>query len=180
LKEQEAQMANVSSSTATLELTWVKSGGKGRYELTADGAVLGTLQRVGFWKPASHTEFRGQSWSFQRSGFAGTKILQHPGERFVAEFKANWLGGGVVIFADSSQFQLTAKGFFRPVWSCIDDRGRTLMEITPHNKTVVLIGEATKNYREDGHLPLLIMLSWHQILQANDDAAVVAASAAAG
>jgi hypothetical protein len=29
-------------------------------------------------------------------------------------------------------------------------------------------------------LPVLIMLSWHQILQGNDDAAVAAASAAAG
>jgi len=37
------------------------------------------------------------------------------------------------------------------------------------------------NQRFDGgYLPMLIMLSWHQILQANDDAAAVAATAAAG
>jgi hypothetical protein len=173
-------MANVSSSTATLELTWVKSKGKGRYELTANGSVLGTLQRVGFWKPASHTEFKGQSWSFQRSGLAGTNVLQYPGERLVAEFKANWLGGGMVTFADGQQFQLTAKGFFRPVWSLIDDHSQRIMEITPHNKSVVLFGTAAENYQADSHVPVLIMLSWHQILQANDDAAAVAASVAAG
>ena len=173
-------MANVSSPLAPIHLTWTKSSVRGRYELTANGAVLGSLQRVGFWKPASHTEFKGQSWSFQRSGLAGTKVLQYPGERLVAEFNANWLGGGMITFADGRQFQLTAKGFFRPVWSLIDDHSQRIMEITPHNKSVALFGASAENYQADSHVPVLIMLSWHQILQANDDAAAVAASAAAG
>jgi len=174
-------MANVSSPATAIHLTWAKSHEKRRYELTANGVVLGSLQRVGFWKPASHAEFQGQSWSFQRSGMANTKVLQEPGPRLMAEFKANWLGGGMLTFADGRKFQLTAKGFWRPVWSWINDRGETLVEAMPHNKSVVLLGAAgAENYQSDSYLPVLIMLSWHQILQTNDDAAAVAASAAAG
>ena len=44
----------------------------------------------------------------------------------------------------------------------------------------VIFGTAAENYQADSHVPVLIMLSWHQILQANDDAAAVAASAAVG
>jgi hypothetical protein len=174
-------MANVSSPLTPIHLTWTKSNVRGRYELTSNGAVLGSLQRVGFWKPASHAEFQGQSWSFQRSGMANTKVLEEPGARLVAEFKANWLGGGMLTFADGRQFRLTSRGFWRPVWSWTDDHGAKLVEATPHNKSVVLLGTAAvKNYQHDSYLPVLIMLSWHQILQANDDAAVIAASAAAG
>ena len=174
-------MANVSLPATPIFLTWTKSSVRGRYELTANGAVLGSLQRVGFWKPSSHAEFKGQSWSFQRSGMANTKVFQEPDSRLAAEFKANWLGGGVLTFADGRQFRLTAKGFWHPVWSWISDHGEKLVEATPHNKSVVLMGTAAaENYQRDSHLPVLIMLSWHQILQTNDDAAAVAASAAAG
>lgn len=80
----------------------------------------------------------------------------------------------MLTFADGRQFQLTTKGFCRPVWSWIDDQGRKLLDITPHNKSVVLVGAVDNSY-----LPVLIMLSWHQILQANDDAASVIAVSAA-
>jgi hypothetical protein len=50
------------------------------------------------------------------------------------------------------------------------------VDVTPHNKRVFLVGAAENRY-----LPVLIMLSWHQILKSNDDAAsVIAASAASG
>jgi hypothetical protein len=79
-------------------------------------------------------------------------------------------------FADGRQFRLTTKGFCRPVWSWIDDDGRKLLDVTPHNKSVLLVGAVDNTY-----LPVLIMLSWHQILQANDDAvSAIAASAVAG
>jgi hypothetical protein len=174
-------MTNVSSPVTPVQLTWVKSNVKGRYELTANGPILGSLQRVGFWKSASQAEFKGQSWSFQRNGLAKIQILEGPDARPVAEFKVSWLGGGVLTFADGQQFQLTTKGFWKPVWSWIDNQGQRLLEVTPHDKNVVPIGTAAAdgNYQRDSHLPLLIMLSWHQILQANDDAAAVAASAAA-
>lgn len=169
-------MTTAASLATPVQLTWIKSNIKGRYELTANGPILGSLQRVGFWKSTSRAEFKNQSWSFQRSGMATTQILQQPGDQFIAEFKANWLGGGMLIFADGRQFQLTTKGFCHPVWSWIDDQRRKLLDVTPHNKSVVLVGAVDNSY-----LPVLIMLSWHQILQANDDAAsVIAASAVAG
>ncbi len=140
------------------------------------GRFWGSLQRVGFWKSTSRAEFKNQSWSFQRSGLVNTQILQQPGDRPAAGFKANWLGGGILTFADGRQFQLTAKGFWHPVWSWIDDQGRKLLDVTPHNKSVVLFGAVDNSY-----LPVLIMLSWHQILQVNDDAAAaISVSAVAG
>ena len=111
---------------------------------------------------------------FSGAGLGTTQILQQPDAQPIAEFKANWLGGGMLIFADGRQFQLTTKGFCRPVWSWIDNQGRKLLDVTPHNKSVVLVGAV-----ENSYLPVLIMLSWHQILQANDDAAsAIAASVA--
>lgn len=169
-------MTTSASLANPVQLTWIKSNVKCRYELTANGPILGSLQRVGFWKSTSRAEFKNQSWSFQRSGLGSTQILQQPGDRPVAMFNANWLGGGMLTFADGRQFQLTTKGFCRPVWSWIDDQGHKLLDITPHNKSVVLVGAVDSSY-----LPILIMLSWHQILQANDDAvAAIAVSAVAG
>ena len=107
-------MAAASSSVSPVQLTWIKSKVKGRYELTANGPIVGSLQRVGFWKSASQAEFRGRSWSFQRNGLARTQILEGPDARPVAEFKASWLGGGLLMFADGQQFNLTAKGFGTP------------------------------------------------------------------
>jgi hypothetical protein len=130
---------------APVQLTWIKSNLKGRYELTANGPIVGSLQRVGFWKSASRAEFKGQSWSFQRSGLGSTQVFLEPGAQHVAEFKANW-------------------------------HGQALVDVTPHDKSVFLVGAAESRY-----VPVLIMLSWHQILQSNDDAgSVLAASAAAG
>ncbi len=76
----------------------------------------------------------------------------------------------MLTFVDDRQFKLTTKGFFRPVWSWIDDQGYKLLDVTPHNKSVVLVGSV------DSYLPVLIMLSWHQILQANDEAASMSAT----
>jgi len=169
-------MTTAASPATPVQLTWIKSNVKGRYDLTANGPILGSLQRVGFWKSTSRAEFKNQSWSFQRTGVASTQILQQPGDQPAAAFKANWLGGGMLRFADGRQFHLTAKGFWHPVWSWIDDQGRKLLDVKPHNKSVVLVGAVDNNY-----LPVLIMLSWHQILQANDDAAAaIAVSTAAG
>jgi hypothetical protein len=169
-------MSAAYAPVAPVQLTWIKSNLKGRYELTANGPIVGSLQRVGFWKSASRAEFKGQSWSFQRSGLGSTQVFLEPGAQHVAEFKANWLGGGTLTFADGQQFRLATKGFWHPVWSWLDKYGQALVDVTPHDKSVFLVGAAESRY-----VPVLIMLSWHQILQSNDDAgSVLAASAAAG
>jgi hypothetical protein len=197
-----------SSSITPIQLVWVKSKIKGRHELTASGPILGSLQRVGFWKNASQAEFEGKTWYFQRTGFARTAILEGPNARPVAQFKAHWLGGGVLTFNDGESFQLTGKGFWRPVWSWLDKLGNRLLEVIPCDKTVRITGaEGAQALNSapnpDSHvafapefaagshsraasarewiekLPVLIMFSWHQILQTNDDAAAAAAISAA-
>jgi len=167
----------VSSSITPIQLTWVKSRIKGRHELSADGPILGALQRVGFWKSVTQAEFKGRTWSFQRCGLARTVIMEEPGTRPVAEFKSNWLGGGVLIFSDGESFQLSAKGFWRPVWSWLDGEGKRLLEVVPHEKRVRVTGAAGAEAWNSRSLklPVLIMFSWHQILQTNDDAAAASA-----
>ncbi|HMC30475.1 MAG TPA: hypothetical protein VKL99_06535 [Candidatus Angelobacter sp.] len=174
-------MIPFSSAITPIQLTWVKSKIKGRYELTASGPILGSLQRVGFWKSVAQAEFKGKTWSFQRSGIARTAILEEPGARPVAKFKANWLGGGTLVFNDGECFQLTAKGFCRPVWSWVNHQGMKLLEVVPHHKTVRVTGTPGTDAWNSAQskLPVLIMFSWHQILQTNDDAAAVAAISAA-
>jgi hypothetical protein len=166
----------VSSPLASIQLNWVKSKIKGRHELTADGPILGSLQRVGFWRSASQAEFRGRTWSFQRSGCSRTEILEGPEARPVARFKANWIGGGTMIFHDGQRFQLAVKGFWRPVWSWINGQGRKVLEVVPHTRTVSICDEGAAGLNSSqSRLPVLIMFSWHQVLQANDDAVAVAA-----
>jgi hypothetical protein len=172
-------MIPVSSPVTPIQLTWVKSRIKGRHELTANGPILGSLQRVGFWRSVTQAEFKDKTWSFQRAG-ACTAILEEPGARPVAQFKANWLGGGTLVFNDGESFQLTAKGFWRPVWFWIDSRGINLLEVIPYNKTVGITAAAGPHAAfahewAESKLPVLIMFSWHQILQTNDDAAATAA-----
>ena len=173
----------VSSPVTPIQLTWVKSRVKGRHELSAHGPILGSLQRVGFWKSVTQAEFKGWTWSFQRCGLTRTAIMEEPGARPIAEFKTNWLGGGMLIFNDGESYQLTAKGFWRPVWSWLDREGERLLEVIPHEKSVCITGAAGAQAwnSQAGKLPVLIMFSWHQILQTNDDAAAAAAiSVAAG
>ncbi len=171
----------VSAPLASIQLNWVTSK-HGRHELTANGPILGSLQRVGFWKSASQAQFKGKTWSFQRSGCAQTEIVEEPGSHPVAQFKTNWLGGGTLIFNDGQRFQLVSKGFWRPVWFWVNDQGQKLIEVVPHSKSVNVTGEAANWDSSASRLPVLIMFSWHQILQANDAAAMTAivSAAAAG
>ena len=141
-------MNSILSPVTSIQLRWVKSKIKGRHELTANGPILGSLQRVGFWKPVTQAEFNGRSWSFQRSGYARTEILEEPGSRPVAQFKANWLGGGTLIFNDGQRFQLFAKGFCKPVWSWLNDQGHKLLEAIPHDKSVRLNRDGTNRRME--------------------------------
>ncbi len=164
-----------------IRLTWVKSKIKGRHELTASGPILGSLQRVDFWKSVAQAEFKGKTWSFQRSSFARTGVLEEPGGRLVAHFKANWPGGGTLVFTDGQRFHLMARGFWRPLWSRVHAQGKTLLEVAPHEKEVRVTGWAgTEAWNSlQTKMPVLIMFSWHQVLQANDDAAATASISAA-
>ncbi|HKV94156.1 MAG TPA: hypothetical protein VJW20_16530 [Candidatus Angelobacter sp.] len=176
-------MSAVFSATTPIQLNWIKSRIKGRYELIANGPILGSLQRVGFWKSVTHAEFKGKAWSFQHCGYTTTKIMEEPGARLVAQFKPNWLGGGWLSFNDGERFQLIAKGFWQPVWSWLNAQGQKLLEVAPNEKCVRLTGASASHElnSSQNRLPVLIMFSWHQILQTNDDAAAVAAiSVAAG
>lgn len=176
-------MRTVFSATTPIQLNWIKSRIKGRYELIANGPILGSLQRVGFWKSITQAEFKGRAWSFQRCSNFTTEIMEEPGARLVAQFKPNWLGGGCLSFTDGERFQLIAKGFWRPVWSWLNAQGQKLVEVSPNEKCVRLTGMASSDElnSSQNRLPVLIMFSWHQILQTNDNAAAVAAiSVAAG
>ena len=78
-------MSTVFSATTPIQLNWIKSRIKGRYELIANGPILGSLQRVGFWKSITQAEFKGRAWSFQRCGNSATEIMEEPGARLVAQ-----------------------------------------------------------------------------------------------
>jgi hypothetical protein len=212
---------SVCSPITPIQLTWVKSKIKGRHELTAAGPMLGSLQRVGFWKRPTQAEFQGKTWSFQRRGFRRTCIMEEPGARPIAQFKHNWFGGGVLRFNDGDFFHLTATAFWRPVWAWFDRQGNKLLEVVPHEKSVRVtmaagdreiknahataacstaagsphtaaaaqgigsVSSAAEQSRVTGSrlqqskLQVLIMFSWHQVLQTNNDAAAVAAISAA-
>ncbi len=83
--------------------------------------------------------------------------------------------GGTLTFADGQQFQLECKGWWRPVWSVIGPGGETLLRLHTREKTVDV---PTAGSVSESRLSLLIMFTWYRILQAEEDAASAAMTAA--
>ena len=167
---------STAAATATSgTLTWTKISCNRHYELRQNGAVVGTLTRPSIWSQKFVAETPEGRWTFRRSGFwrNDAEIVDASGH-VIASGKLGY-GRGTLTFADSQSFQLTHKGWWRPVWTLATNGGRPLLYIHVREKTVDLAGPVP-----DDRLSLLTLFAWYRILQAEEDAAGAAVMVAVG
>ena len=114
---------------------------------------------------------------FRRGGLlgAGAQIMDAASQQPIATLKSAWAYRGTLTFADGQTFHLECKGWWHPVWSVIGEGGHPVLRLHRRQKAVeVPTGVAVPEDR----LLLLIMFTWYQTLQAEEDAAFVAVMAA--
>ena len=161
------------SSASSGGLFWSKIPRQRGFQLTSHGEVVGVLQKANFWA----TEFRAESaqgiWKFRRTGFfrTGTEIVDSNSNRQIAVFRPKWSGGGTLTFSDGQRFQLTCKGFWRPVWTVWTESGQAILHLHTREKAVELPGSLSL---PEDRLTLLAIFAWHLMRQAAEEAASTA------
>lgn len=161
------------SSALSGGLFWSKIPQQRGFQLTSHGEVIGSLQKANFWATEFRAESAHGSWKFRRTGCfrTGTEVVDAISNTQIAIFKPNWRGGGTLAFFDGQTFQITCKGFWRPVWTVRDESGQSVLELHTREKAVDLPG--TVQLSED-RLTLLAIFTWHIMRQAAEEAASAA------
>jgi hypothetical protein len=167
------------SFAAGSELCWVKSQPEGRYELVLNGQTLGWLQHGDYWNSESRAHLAGHTWLFRRPGSAlgRTHILQDSESQIaIATYRSNWGGGGTLVFKDGRKFLLNCTGVWRHVWSLANENGDTIVRLEAHSRKVGLAPQQMlRLFSEDEpKILLLVAFVWHELLQSQDEAEMVA------
>jgi hypothetical protein len=159
-------------------LIWSKASHKLGYELKSNGEVVASLHPVSRWSPEFEGESQSGKWRFRRTGFwrGVTEIVDAHSGAQIAVLKPNWRGGGTLFFSDGQRFQVTAKGFWQPVWSVLAESGLSILNTHSRKKTVEFPNELQLS---EDRLVLLTVFIWHVIQQAAQDAAAAAVVVAA-
>jgi len=138
-------LSPATTSATSGALIWSKISCNRQYELRRDGAVVGRLTRPSVWSQKFEAETPEGRWTFRRSGFwrNHAEIVDASGQ-VIASGKLGY-GGGVLTFADGQSFQVTNKGWWRPVWTVATDDGQPLLYVHVREKTVEPAGAAPDN-----------------------------------
>jgi hypothetical protein len=162
-------LSNATLSANSGALTWSRISCNRRHELRLNGEVVGELKRPSFWSANFAAETQHGTWKFRRSGFWGNvvEVVDETSGQSIASFKAGY-SRGALTFADGQVFQLTHKGWWRPVWTVATESGQPLLYVHVREKKVELAaGLAVPEER----LSLLIMFTWYRVVQGEEDAA---------
>jgi hypothetical protein len=166
------------ATAVSVGLIWSRIPHKPGYELKSNGEVVASLQRTSGRSSEFQAEAQRGKWRFRRTGFwrPVTEIIDANSGVRIAGLKPNWGGGGTLVFFDGQTFRLTAKGFFRPVWSVLAEGGQPVLSIRSREKTVEMAGEL---HLSEDRLMLLAIFAWHIMQQVVQDAAAAAVVVAA-
>ena len=158
-------------------ITWSSISCSRRHELKLNGEIVGELTRPSFWSQSFIAETQEGRWTFRRGGFFGTgsEIVDTASGQTIASFKGGWGSAGALTFADGQSFRISSQGWWRPVWTVATEGGQPVLLLRARERTVELPGGAAV---PDGRLSLLIMFAWYRKLQADEDAASAAVTAA--
>ncbi|MGE5324487.1 MAG: hypothetical protein ACM3SW_16595 [Actinomycetota bacterium] len=167
----------VTSSLTDAQLFWNKSFPEGRYELTGEGQPLAWLQHGEYWSAESQARFGEHSLLFRRPGssIGHTELVEGDSPAPLASYKSHW-GGGTLTFSDGNRYLLSCTGVWHHLWTLLDSTGDVVLRIEPKvRKVVVSHGPSLLRAGEDrDRLLLLVVFVWHEILQARDEAEMVA------
>jgi hypothetical protein len=157
-------------------LTWKKISRGRSYELKLHDQIIGTLTQPRFWSSYFFAETQNGNWTFRRTGCLGNgEVFDSASQLPIAKFKAEWGGGSTLTFTDGQSFRLQTKGWWRPVWSVIGERGQPLVVLNVRDKTVDV---PSLGAVPDSRLSLLIMFTWYRVLKAEEDASAAVMVAA--
>ena len=161
------------SSAISSNLIWTKRPRHQGHELRQNGEIVGSLSRPSFWSSKYLAQTQDGSWTFRRGGCLGTgaQILDATSRQQIATFKSKWGSGGTLTFADGQKFHLECRGWWRPVWSVIEESGEPLLRLHVREKTVDIPAASAV---PDGRLALLILFTRYRVLQTEEDAASAA------
>lgn len=161
------------SSAISGGLFWSKIPHQSGFQLTSHSEVVGSLQKTNFWATAFRAESVYGTWKFRRTGCfrTGTEIVDPNSNRQIAVFRPKWSGGGTLAVSDGQGFQITCKGFWRPVWTVWAESGQAILHLHTREKAVEL--PRTVQLSED-RLTLLAIFTWHIMRQAAEEAASTA------
>jgi hypothetical protein len=165
------------SSAISGGLYWSRIPHKRGFELTGNGEIVGSLQPTSFWATEFLAETLHGNWKFRRTGClrTGTEIVDSATNTPIAIFKPNWSGGGRLAFTDGQTFQISTKGFWRPVWTVRTESGQDVLNIHAREKTVEVAGNVQLS---EDRLALLAIFAWRILQQAAEEAASTAAMVA--
>jgi hypothetical protein len=145
------------------------------YELKLNGEVVGTLNRPSLWSQRFVADSQDGRWSFRRSGFCGSEIVDTESGQQIAFCKWTWGGKGQLTFADGQTYQIGHEGFWRPVWTVSKESREIVLQLHTREKRAELPDNTTM---PDGRIALLILFTWYCVLKAEDDAAAAVMVAA--
>src|SRR5262249_41898905 len=114
------------------------------------------------------------SWKFRPAGCfrTGAEITDSATNAPIAAFKRNWRGGGTLTFTDGQTFQISSKGFLRPVWTVRSQSEEPVLHLDVREKSVQIPGNMPL---PEGKLTLLAIFVWHIVRQSQEEAASSAA-----
>lgn len=163
-------------------LEWTQpSWGARAYELRADGILFATLQWEKLFGSLATARTADGEWTFKRGGFLRPRVTARVAgtEEAVAEFQADWGGGGTLTIAGRAAYEWKRLSFFGGAWGFTRPTGRMVAEFEPQfsvlkRRVEVRIAESPDSAKD---LPLLVTLGWYLLvlMQQDSDAATVAA-----
>lgn len=166
------------SSAVSGGLVWSNLPRRRGYELKRMGETLGSLIRTSVWSQSFRAESAHGQWIFRPTGFwrTSTEVVDAASNQQIAILKTNLCGGGTLTFSDGQTFRLAFRGWWRPLWFVDTEAGQRVLSIQSREKTVELSRESSV---PQDRLTLLMMLAWHCMKQAEEQAASSAAVVAA-
>jgi hypothetical protein len=163
-----------------MEATWVKSGKEGWNLVVEPGGVLATLERVGPEGTLARSEIAGRAWTFERTGFAQSRISIR-GEGVADRpmvFRGPVDGAGTVSLAGGQALGWIPEPAIGE-WAWTRAGGDRVMTIRPHRVDArgIVSFEAS---RPDPELLRLAALGWYLILMRADDGGATMVAAISG
>jgi len=159
------------------EFNWRQLPRNRGYELTLNGEFAGSLRHPTISSTACEASTPSCNWTFLRTGFwgTGTEIVDSASRQHVATFQPAWNNRGTLIFADGQSFSLECKGIWHPTWTIKSSAGESVGWLHMREKTAEIAPGAVLDAERQ---MLLVMFLLYRVLQAEEDAAIVAVAAA--
>lgn len=157
--------------------TWCKLPHNQGCELSLNGEFAGSLRHPTMSSSTCEAATPACSWTFLRTGFwgTGTEIVESASRQPIATFKPAWNNRGTLIFTDGQNFSIECKGIWHPTWTTKSMSGEVVAALHTRERTA----EIASGTSLDAHRQLLLLIFMlYRVLQAEEDAAIVAVAAA--